>query len=60
MPFSFPFGIKPNINKIFTSKQRGFLNETMFESNRMSYMLNEREIGIRWLVDRGYDSNNRY
>ena len=25
-------------NKIFTSKQRGFLNEIMFESNRMSYM----------------------
>jgi len=47
-------------NKIFTSKQRGFLNEIMFESNRMSYMSMNEKLALVAMVDRGAMTPNEW
>lgn len=45
-------------NKIFTSKQKGFNNEIIFESNKMQYMSMENKLALTALVDRAIMTPN--
>ena len=40
-------------NKIFTDRARGYMNEIIFESNRMSYMSMQEKLALVAMVDRG-------
>lgn len=40
-------------NKIYSERERGFKNEIIFESNRMSYMSIAQKLNLVRLVDRG-------
>lgn len=47
-------------NKIFNDRQRGFGNEIMFESNRMSYMSQQEKMNLVLMVDRGAMTPNEW
>lgn len=45
-------------NKIFSSRERGFENEIIFESNRMQYMSTSNKLALTALVDRAIMTPN--
>jgi HK97 family phage portal protein len=47
-------------NKVFTDRERGFANEIMFESNRMSYMSMNEKLALQAMVDRGAMTPNEW
>ena len=47
-------------NKIFTDRERGFLNEIIFESNRMSFMSMTEKLALVTMVDRGAMTPNEW
>ena len=47
-------------NKVFTDRERGFENEIMFESNRMSYMSMREKLSLLSMVDRGAMTPNEW
>lgn len=47
-------------NKVFTAKERGFKNEIVFESNRMSYMSMSEKLALVAMVDRGALTPNEW
>ena len=47
-------------NKVFTQKERGFKNEIVFESNRMSYMSMNEKLALVAMVDRGALTPNEW
>jgi HK97 family phage portal protein len=47
-------------NKIFTDRERGYENEIMFESNRMSYMSMKEKLALVAMVDRGSMTPNEW
>lgn len=46
--------------KVFTERQRGHLNEVVFESNRMSYMSMKDKLALVQMVDRGALTPNEW
>ena len=47
-------------NKIYTSRERGYGNEIVFESNRMSYMSMSEKLALVAMVDRGAMTPNEW
>lgn len=47
-------------NKIYSDRERGFKNEIIFESNRMSYMSIAQKLNLVQLVDRGAMTPNEW
>ena len=47
-------------NKVFTDRERGFQNEIVFESNRMSYMSMSEKLALVAMVDRGAMTPNEW
>lgn len=47
-------------NKVYTERERGFGNEILFESNRMSYMSMKEKLALVVMVDRGAMTPNEW
>jgi len=47
-------------NKVFTDRERGFNNQIVFESNRMSYMSMSEKLALVAMVDRGAMTPNEW
>ena len=47
-------------NKVYTDRERGFNNQIVFESNRMSYMSMSEKLALVAMVDRGAMTPNEW
>ena len=56
-PFLIALGLELT-NKIFSSRERGYSNEIIFESNRMQYMSTSNKLALISLVDRAVMTPN--